>query len=88
MGGWHICFNFLTIQGLKSDLSTNYMSLFRLVIIYLQDSPESKMSCVKHNCASLGNTEEQITKTWVINETHRGETGLPSFAFTETIKNL
>ena len=39
-------------------------SLFRLMIIHLQVSPESKFTHVKHNCASLCNTvKEQITKT-------------------------
>ena len=40
------------------------MSLFRLATIYLQEYPESKMTYLKYNCASLGNTvKEQITRT-------------------------
>ena len=45
-------------------------SPFRLAIIHLQESRESKTTRVEHNCASLCNiVKEQITKTWFIIET-------------------
>ena len=42
-------------------------SLFGLAIIYLRESPKSKMTRVKHNCASLCIiVKQRITKTWFI----------------------
>ena len=61
---------FVYFSGSEIQPSSACISLYRLVIIHLQESPESKLTCVKPNCASLCNiVEEQITKTWFINQT-------------------
>ena len=52
------------------DPTFQYMSLLRLAIIDLWESPESKTSSVRHNCTSLFNiVKERITKIWFISET-------------------
>ena len=51
-------------SGSEIQPSSACISLYRLVIIHLQESPESKVTCMKPNCVSLCNiVEEQITKT-------------------------
>ena len=46
------------------------MSPFRLAAIHLSDSPESKTTHVKHNCARPHNIVKiQLIKAYFINET-------------------
>lgn len=55
-------------HALKSNLQ--HSSLLRLALIHLWESPDSKMTCVKHNYTSLSNIlKEEITSIWFINET-------------------
>lgn len=43
-----------------------YMSLFRLATIHLQEPPKSKTNLVKHNCASLWNILNEWIRFWKI----------------------
>ena len=60
----------LLIDGTLWNPTFQCMTLFRVTIIHLRESPNFKTISLKHNCVILCNiVQEQISKTWFISET-------------------